>query len=148
MENNSLVRPTGKFPGKGIPDLPVGTFRMDFSVPLPRFSNFIPVPGPQKEICHVHLGNNGLRHSVSVYNICFFSTDSMESLSNHKCLPLGIGRYLVFEIIYSNAHLHLGLLGVLSGNVRRARICDVKWNDLFANKNSKAFPSEVSETFF
>ena len=73
MENNSLVRPTGKFTGKGIPDFPVGTFRMDFSVPLPRFPYFIPVLGPQKEICHVYLGNNGLRHSVSVYNICFFS---------------------------------------------------------------------------
>ena len=111
MENNYMVRPTGKFPGKGIPDFSVGTFRMDFSVPLPRFSYFIPVPGPQKEICHVHLGNNGLRHSASVYNICFFffSTDSMDSLSNHKCLPLGIGRHLVFQIIYSNAHLYLGL---------------------------------------
>ena len=71
MENNSLVRPTGKFRGKGIPDIPVGTFRMDFSVPLPRFSNFIPVQGPQKEICYVHLGNNGLRHSVSVYIFVF-----------------------------------------------------------------------------
>ena len=31
-------------------------FRMDFCVPLPRFLNFIPVPGPQKEIYHGHLG--------------------------------------------------------------------------------------------
>ena len=35
MENNSLVRPTEKFSEKGIPVFPVGTFRMDFNVPLP-----------------------------------------------------------------------------------------------------------------
>ena len=46
--------------------------------------------------------------SVDQCTICLFSADSMKSLSNHECLSLGIGKYLVFEKIYSNAHLHFG----------------------------------------
>lgn len=46
--------------------------------------------------------------SVDQCTICFFSADSMKSLSNHECLSLGLGKYLVFEKIYSNAHLHFG----------------------------------------
>ena len=46
--------------------------------------------------------------SVDQCTICLFSGDSMKSLSNHECLSLGIGKYLVFEKICSNAHLHFG----------------------------------------
>ena len=75
------------------------------------------------------------------------------SLPLDKFLFLVIRRcnhFLLFigqDLIRNNYQLSRHL-GVLSGNMRRARICDVKWNNLFPNRNSKAVPTKISRFFF
>ena len=56
---------------------------------------------------------------------------------------LFISQYLIRNNYQLSRHL-----GVLSGNVRHARICNVKWNNLFPHRNSKAVPTKISRFFF
>ena len=113
MENNSLICPTEKFPVKverlkRYPHFSSWNARNGFSFSITTFLVFHTSSRSTERNLSRSFWEKVASISVHQCTICLYSADSMKSLSNHECLSLGIGKYLVFQKIYSNAHLHFG----------------------------------------
>lgn len=113
MENDSLIRPTGKFPvkvelPKRYPHFSGWNAPNGFSCSIATFLVFHTSSRSTERNLSRSFGEKVASISVDQCTICFSSADWMKSLPNHECLSLGIGKYLVFEKIYSNAHRHFG----------------------------------------